>query len=187
MRLSIPSIILLLLLNFNLKAQTTITGVVTDSLNKPIPFASVYLSKTTIGTSTDNKGVYLLSVPQVGVYEMITSCVGYNPYSQIISADGKRQIINIKLSVNLFLLNEVTVKSKDRNRQKNYAQFVKMFIGETVNSESCKIINPEDLHLYRDPQNNILKGYSLKPLKIENKALGYNILYDLLDFNYNYL
>ena len=185
MRLSAPFILLFFLLNFNLKAQTSITGVVTDTLNNPIPFASVYLSKTTIGTLTDNKGVYTLSVSQEGAYEMITSCIGYKSKSQIISADGKRQNINIKLSVNLFLLNEITVKSKDRNRQKNYTQFVKMFIGETVNSESCKIINPDDLHLYKDPQSDILKGYSLKPLRVENKALGYTMTYDLSDFSYN--
>jgi len=116
---------------------------------------------------------------------MISSCVGYKSNSQIISADGKKQIINTKLSVNLFLLNEITVKSKDKNRQINYAQFVKLFIGETVNSENCEIINPEDLHLYKDPQSDILKGYSLKPLRVENRALGYIILFDLADFRYN--
>ena len=187
MRMSTSIILLFLSLSFNLKAQTSITGIVTDSLNNPIPFASVYLSKTTNGTLTDNKGNYVLSVLQDGVYEMITSCIGYKPNSQVITADGKKQIINIKLSVNLFLLNEITIKSKDRNRQKNYAQFVKLFIGETVNAESCKIINPEDLHLYKDPQNNVLKGYSIKPFRIENKALGYTILYDLTDFSFNYI
>ena len=118
MRMSTSIILLFLSLSFNLKAQTSITGIVTDSLNNPIPFASVYLSKTTNGTLTDNKGNYVLSVLQDGEYEMITSCIGYKPNSQVITADGKKQIINIKLSVNLFLLNEITIKSKDRNRQK---------------------------------------------------------------------
>ena len=58
------TIILLLLININLKAQTLIAGVVTDSLNNPVPFASVYLSKTSIGTYTDTNGVYSLIINQ---------------------------------------------------------------------------------------------------------------------------
>jgi hypothetical protein len=185
MRLNIFLIVLIIILSYNLNAQTTITGVVTDSLNNPISSASVYLSKTTIGTLTDNKGFYSLTIPQDGVYEMTISYLGYKSNSQIINADGKKQVINIKLSVNLFLLNEIIVKSKDKNRLKNYTQFVKLFLGETNNSQNCKIINPGDLHLYYNEQNNTLTGYSLKPLRITNKALGYTVIYDLTDFSFN--
>ena len=169
----------------DLISQTTVTGVVTDSLNNPVPFASVYLSKTTIGTLTDSKGAFSFIIPHEGAYEMITSCVGYKSNSHVIFANGKRQIINVKLRINLVLLNEITVRSKDKYRQRNYYRFIKLFIGETVNSQNCRILNPEDLHLYRDTQNNILKGFSTKPLRIENRALGYRIVYDLTDFNYN--
>lgn len=178
-------IFILFAFSSQLKAQTSISGIVTDSLNKPVQFASVYLSKTTIGALTDNNGTYILSIPADGVYEMIISCIGYKTKSLIISASGNRQKINIKLSVNLVLLNEITVSSKDKNRSKNYAQFVKLFIGQTENSEFCRIQNPDDMHLYLDPLTNILNGYSLKPLKIENKALGYNLIYDISDFSFN--
>lgn len=178
--------VLTFFLNYSLSAQNTITGVVTDSLNNPVPFASVYLSKTTIGVLTDNNGIYSLILPQEGEYEMITSCLGYKINSQIINAKEKKQTINIRLSLNVIKLNEVTVKSNNRNRRKNYAQFIKAFIGETENSMYCRIINPEDLHLYKDNENNILKGFSLRPLIIENRALGYTISYDLTDFSYNY-
>jgi hypothetical protein len=166
--------------------HTIITCVVTDSLNNPIPFASVYLSKTTEGTYTDNNGVYSLTIPMEGFYEMIVSCIGYKLNSQVINVEGKIQKINVKLSSKIFLLNEVTIEANDKNRRRNYSQFIKFFIGETNNSQGCKILNPEDLHLYRDNENNILKGYSLKPLIIENKSLGYRIDYDLTDFSYNY-
>ncbi|MCX6321503.1 MAG: carboxypeptidase-like regulatory domain-containing protein [Bacteroidia bacterium] len=185
MRLSVFFTVLFIILSYNLNAQTTITGVVTDSLNKPIPSASVYLSKTTFGVLTDAEGVYSLTISRDGVYEMITSCIGYKSHSQFISAEGKKQKIDIKLSVNFFLLKEVTVKSKDKNRLTNYTQFVKLFLGETINSQDCKIVNPEDLHLYRNAQNKTLTGFSLKPLRIENRALGYIIIYDLSDFSYN--
>jgi len=77
MRLKIFFIAILFILSHNLKAQTTITGIVTDSLNNPIPFASVYLSKTTIGTLTDKEGIYLLNFSQEGIYDMIVSSIGF--------------------------------------------------------------------------------------------------------------
>jgi hypothetical protein len=178
--------VLTFFLNNRLTAQNTITGTVTDSLINPIPFASVYLSNTTIGTYSDIKGSYSLEIPQEGAYELIVSSIGYKHYTQTIYAKGRKQNINVKLRGNIIILNEITVRAKEKDRRKNYAQFIKTFIGETLNSQSCKITNPEDLILHRDIKNNILTGYSRKPLKIENKALGYIILYDLLDYSYNF-
>jgi hypothetical protein len=185
MKLYVLSFSIFLFIGCSLKGQTIISGVVTDSLNNPVISASVYLSKTTFGVLTDAKGAYSLTVNQDGVYEMIASCIGYKSNSQFISADGKKQNINIKLSVNLILLKEVSVSSKEKKRLANYTQFIKLFLGQTSNSENCKIINPEDLHLYRDDKNKTLNGFSVKPLRIENRALGYYIIYDLSDFSYN--
>jgi hypothetical protein len=116
---------------------------------------------------------------------LTASFIGYKTKSKIIYANSNRQIINIKLSLNPVLLNEVTVRSKNKYSLKDYTDFFKLFIGENENARSCKVLNPEDLHLYRDPNNNYLRGFSVRPLNIENKALGYSITYDLIDFNYN--
>ena len=185
MRLGIFLSSLLLILCCNLSAQTTITGVVTDSLNKPIPFASVYLSKTTIGTLTDNKGLYSLSIPQNGVYELTSSCIGFKTSSSIISAEGIKQKVNINLSLNLVQLDEVKINAKAKSQVKNLTQFNKLFLGETTNSQNCRILNPGDIHLYKDSETGIIKGYSVKPIQIENKTLGYIIIYDLLEFIYD--
>ncbi len=166
-------------------SQTTITGLVTDSLNKPIPFATVCLLKTTFGTSTDNYGRYTLKIPQDGYYQLLASSVGFNSIERNIYADGQKLNIDIKLSVNYYTLNEVTIKASDGYKRKYYRLFIKQFIGDTHNSLSCTILNPEDLQLYKVAQNDILKGFSIKPLKIENKALGYTILYDLTDFSFD--
>ena len=174
--------ILLIILSFNLSSQTSITGFVTDSLNKPIPFASVYLSKTTIGTLTNDVGLYSLTIPQNGVYELTSSCVGFRSKSFIISIKGINQKINIELSVNLINLDEVTIESKAKTRVRNLTKFEKLFLGETVNAQNCRILNPSDIHLYRDQGTGILKGYSIKPVQIENRSLGYTIIYDLSDF-----
>lgn len=185
MNKKIRYLLILIFLGSRLSGQTVITGFVRDSTNNPIPGASVYLSRTTIGVLTDKNGTFNISIPKAGEYELTASCVGYKSGSIVINCDGRKQNINFRLSVNLINLGEITVKSKDPNRQKNYLQFVKLFIGETENSQLCKILNPEDLHLYRDPENNYIKGFSIKPLRIVNKALGYTILYDLDEFSFN--
>ncbi len=185
--MKLPGLITLLFLYFvgNLFGQTVVKGIVTDDANQTIPFVAVYLSKTTIGTMTNKDGAYTLTIPQEGVYELISSCLGFTTKSQMINVEGKNLSINIKMSENLIQLDEVTVKSKDKNREKNYAIFTKLFLGETINSLNCRILNPEDLYLYRVPNTNVLKGQSLKSLRIENKSLGYLIHYDLSDFSFD--
>jgi hypothetical protein len=169
----------------NSSAQTIVKGIVMDASNETIPFAAVYLSKTTIGTMTNKDGAFSLTIPLEGEYELIASFIGYKTYSKTISAEGKILNINIKLAESPILLTEITVKSRDRNRETNYTLFNKLFLGETINAANCKILNPEDLYLFRDPNSEILKGHSLKSLRIENKSLGYTIVYDLADFAYD--
>jgi hypothetical protein len=184
-KLSVLLAFLFLVFSGKLIGQTVVKGVVKDDSNQTIPYAAVYLSKTTIGTMTNKEGFFTLTVRQEGVYELISSCLGYTTKSLMINAEGKTLTVNIELSENQIQLDEVTVKSKDKNREKNYTTFTKLFLGETINSLNCKILNPEDLYLYRIPNTNVLKGQSLKSLRIENKSLGYLILYDLTDFSYD--
>lgn len=183
MKNSLIYIIVFLLIAFGSNAQTVISGVVTDPSNAPVPFASVYLSKTTVGVITDLKGVYTLRIPQEGKYELIASSLGYKTLSQIITAGGNDQKINITLSNYDIVLSEVIVKAKDRNRAQNYARFHKCFIGNTTNAQQCKIENPKDVIIYLDYKDSILKALSIKPLIITNKALGYKVIYELNEFN----
>ena len=174
-----------LFLSGNLIARTTITGIVTDSLNAPIPYASVYFSGTTVGTLTNAKGSFTLTIPQDGTYELICSCIGFKTHSQIIQTEGSSIKINIQLPEHIVLMKEVLVKGNDPNRPENYAQFLKSFIGRTENATFCTIENQTDLILYRDTTDNNLIAYSLKPLIITNSSFGYKIIYDLEHFQYN--
>jgi len=176
----------LFLLNLAVQAQTILSGVVTDSLNVPIPNTCVYLSKTTVGSLANQEGFYSLSIHQAGTYELIASCVGYKSHSQIITTESGNQKINFKLSKRTFLISEITVKGKDKNRRENYDQFKKCFIGITDNSPYCTIENSKDLVVYRKSDGVELIAYSVNPLIITNSALGYKIIYDLKNFSYNF-
>ena len=173
------------LIHFTLQSQTKITGVVTDLSNTPIPYATVYLSKTTVGVLANEKGAFSLTIPQDGVYELKISCIGFVSHTQIIKADGTNKKLNIKLPERIVLIKEIMVKGKDRNRRKNYELFKKCFIGKTSNAPFCTIQNHKDLIVYRESNDSNLVAYSVKPLIITNSAFGYKIIYDLISFRYN--
>jgi hypothetical protein len=172
-------------LYFGVQAQTTIFGTVKDSLSTPIPNATVYLSKTSFGVLANEKGEYLLKIPENGTYELVTSCVGYKSNSQIIKVEGINKGINIRLLEHIALVDEVLIKGKDLNRQQNYNEFLRFFIGNTTNSPFCTITNSEDLIVYHESEGNNIKAYSKQPLIIINSALGYKIIYDLINFKCN--
>jgi hypothetical protein len=178
-------ILFFLFSHFGVQSQTTITGTVKDSLSTPIPYATVYLSKTSFGVLANEKGEYLLKIPDNGTYELVASCVGYKSYSQTIKVEGIYKEINIRLYEHIALVNEVSIKGKDLNRKQNYNLFLKFFIGKTTNSPFCTIKNPEDLIVYHESEGNNLKAYSKQPLIIINSALGYKIIYDLINFQCN--
>jgi len=131
------------------------------------------------------EGVYSLTIPQDGKYELIASCLGYKTTSQIIRAEGSPQKINIKMANFVIVLSEVIIKAKDLNRPRNYKQFLKCFIGNTANARLCTIENPKDVIIYRDYKDNTLNAFSVKPLIITNKSLGYTVFYELNDFHLN--
>ena len=59
--------------------------------------------------------------------------------------------------------------------------FQKHFLGTSLNSTECKIVNREVLEFIKPPGIR-LKAKSSIPLEIMNDALGYNIFFDLKEF-----
>ncbi|MDY5388646.1 MAG: carboxypeptidase-like regulatory domain-containing protein, partial [Muribaculaceae bacterium] len=63
---------------FSAKADNVrISGKVVDSEDKPIEFATVRVANSAIGTNTDLKGNYSLSMAQKDTLEVIYSCIGF--------------------------------------------------------------------------------------------------------------
>ena len=79
---------LLLLSSLAISAQVKLSGKVSDENDSPIEFASVRIEGTAIGTNSDTKGLYSLSVPQRDTVMVIFSCIGYS--------DVRRRLINPK-------------------------------------------------------------------------------------------
>lgn len=74
-------------------AQVKLSGRVADEQDKPIEFASVRIAGTAIGTNTDTKGAYSLTVSERDTVMVIFSCIGYS--------DVKRQLIKPRGEITL--------------------------------------------------------------------------------------
>ena len=66
-----------------------ISGKIIDNHDKPVEFATVRVAGTAIGTNSDLKGQYSLSVAQKDTVELIFSCIGFKTVqSKLISPKG---------------------------------------------------------------------------------------------------
>ncbi|MFW5820202.1 MAG: TonB-dependent receptor [Bacteroidota bacterium] len=118
----IITITLLLCLSFyaqsqKLKTDANLTGhVISDG--EHIPYASVFIKGTTIGTVTDQTGHYKLVNLPVGELTVVAKVVGYESEEQTIIAEANiTQEINFSLEKDVLNLEEVVV-SADRSEQK---------------------------------------------------------------------
>ncbi|WP_439559288.1 carboxypeptidase-like regulatory domain-containing protein, partial [Dyadobacter sp.] len=97
---------------------TTIKGTVTDAkTGETLPFVSVLIPGTTMGTASDADGRYALTLREN--YPTIKfTYVGYLSVEKPITP-GISQTIDIKLAVDASMLKEVTVKGRGRYRNKD--------------------------------------------------------------------
>ena len=69
-------ITLLILLSLSFSAFSQIKGKITDSNKNPISFVSIYLDKTTTGTTSNDEGNYELNIKTLGNYTVIFQFLG---------------------------------------------------------------------------------------------------------------
>ncbi len=92
-----------------------ITGKVIDQEEKPIEFATVRIAGTSIGTNTDLKGNYDLTVAAKDTIEVIYSCIGFkNVNRKLIDAKGDITI-NVKMATESTELAEIEVTGFRQN------------------------------------------------------------------------
>jgi len=173
-------------------SKRKISGRVVDKDSQaPLPYASVFIERSTLGVATDLKGEFEIEdIPDIG-FNLVISYVGYKP--KAIPFNYKQQIDNvnfvIKLEIDPVALESIQVVSKSRKRttyevRNLLRRFKTAFLGRSDNAKKCKIVNPEVLKFqvldtlgnYRVTADDIVF--------IENKALGYRVGYLLEEFRY---
>lgn len=164
--------------------KATITGKISDNKGNPLMYASVFISNTTLGTTSNKNGEYEIKNVPFGYHKIIASFLGYE--SEMIPLDVKGISItqNLQLKEQTLAIDEVTIQSeKGKNKWKqNFKKFEKNFIGRSDHAPSCKIINPKVLLFHFDKESRILTAKARETLFIENFGLGYTIHFVLAKF-----
>lgn len=166
--------------------QYSLKGRVVDAETlEPLLFATVFISNSSIGTSTNKKGEFELSIPE-GNHELVISYIGFQPFSYSISTKVLRSFYEFRILPEIVELEESEVKEKrDKTWYDNLEVFKKYFLGGSANGMSCNILNPEVLILDGETEPNSLKVRARDILQIENPNLGYQIKYVLTGFELN--
>lgn len=176
-----------------LQAQFTVSGIVLDSASRePLSAASVFCQNTTLGTATNKTGEFSLNLKSGG-YDLIFSYTGYQTQTLRISENPPAGQDNHKLEILLVKedksLGEVVLKNTNEvtDGWAKYGDFfVQHFIGATPNAAQCVLQNPEVLKFYFYKRSNKLKVLTTDAILVSNKALGYNLRYQLDSFVYYY-
>jgi len=177
-----------LFLSKTIFGQFAVTGKVIDSVtSEPLYGASVFCENTTSGTTTNKQGEFSLSLKSGG-YELIISFTGYQT-KQIRITNTDNNPLQIQMIKEEKSMEEVVIRTSNEvaDGWDKYGRFfLENFIGSTPNASQCTLQNPEAVHFYYYKKSDKLKVLATDPLVISNKALGYNLRYQLDSFMYYY-
>lgn len=180
----IAVLVILLLTVCTVFSQRTIKGrVVNAATGESLTGASVFISNTSVGTTTDNSGFFILSNVPVGRHELIASSIGYETNVFSFSDEQLPLQLRIEMTVKVKELDNVVVEPWVEEGWDKWGKlFLEGFIGRTPNARQCSIKNQKAIRFRFYKRSNRLVAYCDEPLIIENKALGYNLRYQLEDF-----
>ncbi len=160
-----------------------ITGLVRESdTGEPLQFVNVWLSNTTLGSATNENGLYTIRNVPFGRYVLVVSHVTHSPQRKDIQLSKPLlRVASVRMKEVIYDSGEVVVSATDlREWEKNYKKFIEDFIGISNNASHCEVINPEVLTFNKDAGGYTAQASGL--LKIVNNSLGYHINYLLVQF-----
>ncbi|GAA3962016.1 carboxypeptidase-like regulatory domain-containing protein [Mucilaginibacter dorajii] len=148
--------------------------------------ASVFLNNAIVGDKTADDGTFTLRNVKPGQYTFIVTAVGFETHSiTLMAGTANIALPEISLAPKTIMLQEVNIKP-DPNRQRNYDDFKRLFLGTSANAAQCKILNPDVVDVDFDSKKMVLSASSRDDfIEVENKALGYLIKYKLTAFSYD--
>jgi len=164
----------------------TFTGKVIDKVTqKPIETVSVYFDNTTIGTTTNENGEFSITYTDAVQSTLVISYLGYEKV--FISNYRSVNNQNIELTEATSALDEVYIEYDDGlTRRQKLRLFRREFLGTSKFAKSCKILNEDDLILKYDKRSKSLYASAKVPVIVSNKALQYEVAFDIVDFEVNF-
>lgn len=106
----IIAIISIIASNFILVAgNVSISGKVIDNEDKPVEFATVRVAGTAVGTNTNLKGLYSLSVAEKDTIEIVYTCIGFKTITKKLINPKGEIVVNVRMYPNDVELKELEV------------------------------------------------------------------------------
>lgn len=165
--------------------MNSIAGIVLDKeTGEPIPTVHVYISQTTIGTTTKHDGTFEFSTKLAGMHTLVVSYVGYKTETKEINFYTDQKLyFEVELTPDPIELAPLEVTASNKDWQRNFKIFRDNFIGLTNAAENTEIENPWIIDFELDDKENLVATAN-RPLTIYNYTLGYEIRVDLVEFNW---
>jgi hypothetical protein len=104
-----PVLLITLLLLSHIAFAVKISGTITDDKGNILPYASIFIKGSSMGTTSNNRGKYFLDLPP-GNYTLVCQYVGYARQEKIITLGTESVTIDFRLSIQQTTLKEVTIK-----------------------------------------------------------------------------
>ncbi|MDF9798168.1 hypothetical protein OKW21_003431 [Catalinimonas alkaloidigena] len=180
---SLTIAVFMLLISSPVEAQFIFGEVLDHETDSVIAYANIYFNNSFNGTTSDLDGHFKLNISQNRGQDISVSCMGY--YSQSIQDFNEGTFYRVYLKPKPNMLKELVIVSDDVAREKKLKMFMNEFLGSSSNAKNCTIENPEDIRLVYFKSTHTLEAYCDAPLKIHNKALGYQITYFLEEFTHS--
>jgi hypothetical protein len=93
---------------------TKIKGRITDENKQGLPFVSVYVEGSTLGSTSNAEGEYFLELAD-GNYTIVFRHLGYETQTKQVTVLGKDLEIEVQMKLQTIQLKEVTVSAKDED------------------------------------------------------------------------
>ncbi len=133
-------LLILLLLLPTLTGAAKLTGRVVDVNSVALPFATLYIEGTTIGTTTNSQGIYSLELPP-GNHTIIFRYVGFKTVKEKVNAVNEDIILNVVMESELVELQEVVINAGENPADRVIREAIKKrkYYLEQVQSFSCDV------------------------------------------------
>lgn len=162
----------------------TLTGTVVDAeTDSALSGAHVFISRSMIGTTTDEDGSFRLTDVPLGASRLYVSMLGYeNKAIDLHHQEERTLTFSFQLEPEVIEADPVSVTAeRDEEWYERLRRFERLFIGESKLAERCTLRNPEVLR-FETKWWGKFEASAQKPLVIENRALGYKLTYFLKEF-----
>ena len=158
----------------------TIKGIVTDSITgEGLPYASLLLKGTTVGTATDGEGHFSFSAPdKAGVLQV--SYLGYDT-KEVKVTSGKTNDLKIQLAPSGIALSEVTIKPKREKYSKKENPAVE-FVRQVIALRKSNDPRNHDYFRYDQYGKMVFAMNDYEPKPKKNGKVGkFDFLIDFVD------